>query len=40
MQLKPGDLRYTIALVRDLIDIIDIDRNVSDNNVFITQNNL
>ena len=40
MQLKPGDLRYTIALVRDLIDIIDTDRSVSDNNVFITQNNL
>ena len=40
MQLRPGDLRYTIALVRDLIDIIHIDRNVSDNNVFITQNNL
>lgn len=40
MQLRPGDLRYTIALVRDLTDIIDTDRNVSDNNVFITQNNL
>ena len=40
MQFKPGDLRYTIALVRDLIEIIHIDRNVSDNNVFITQNNL
>lgn len=39
MQLRPGDLRYTIALVRDLIDIIDTDRSVSDNNVFITQNN-
>ena len=40
MQLKPGDLRYTIALVRDLIEVIHIDRNVIDNNVFITQNNL
>ena len=40
MQLRPGDLRYTIALVRDLIEIIHIDRNISDNNVFITQNNL
>lgn len=40
MQLRPGDLRYTIALVRDLIDIIDTDRGISDNNVFITQNNL
>lgn len=36
MQLKPGDLRYTIALVRDLIEVIDIDRNVSDNNGLIT----